>query len=143
MRRRLAQVERQIRNVTDTIADMGPVPELKERLAIACAEKAKLESELRQAPAPIDVARVVREAKARLHQQVQELDEALESDVARARAVFTELFGRLVVEHHPDAVTVRATNPEPQTKTPSPSDSASSQLIVVAGAGFEPATFGL
>lgn len=130
----MTQVDRQIRNVTDTIADMGPLPELKERLAAARSGKAKLEAELRQAPAPIDVARLVREAKARLHQQVQELDEALESDIARARKVFTDLFGRLVVEHHSAGMTVRSTIPEPQTKTPSLEGSASTQLIVVAGA---------
>jgi hypothetical protein len=112
-------------------------------MGAARAEKAKLEAEMRRAPAAIDVVRLVREAAVRLHEQVQDLDEALESDIARARALFTELFGRLVVEHHPGEVTVRATAQDPQTKTPAFVGPASAQLIVVAGAGFEPATFGL
>ncbi len=86
-------------------------------------------------PAPVDIGMVVR----RYQQRMLVLRDSLDSDREQARVLMRDLLGPLTLRRRGDEVWA-----EPQSKEPARvSGTGSSPLIVVAGAGFEPATFGL
>ena len=121
---------------------VGTSDALTARLKAAEAEKSELEEALRQAGKPksrIDIDRVVRETMAEYRDFVQRLESALLTDADKARSALRELLGRVVIDVDAHGE-IHAT---PETKTAHALDGAGLSLNVVAGAGFEPATFGL
>ena len=68
-----------------------------------------------------------------------ELERVLDSDRERARRLLAGIIGRVSIIQGPDGSVMA----DVETETPARSLEAGASLSLVAGAGFEPATFGL
>ena len=135
---RSQELDREVANLLDVMAAAGPLPALVARLQAAEAERAGL----REAPGvPEDGAEEIEVASAiaAYRRQLLELERVLETDRDRARRLLAEIVGRVDIVKDDDGHVYA----EVETETPARLLVAGASLNVVAGAGFEPATFGL
>ena len=128
-------LQREIRNLTEAIAQLGLSDALRERLVTAEAELRSLQRRAGAEGLPnVDVVLEI------YRSMLLRITEALAQDVERARTALTTVLG---------TVTVRATDQgvfaEMETRPEAVLLAAGGALSLglVAGAGFEPATFGL
>jgi site-specific DNA recombinase len=138
---RIAELERQISNLADAIASglLRSSPVLAQRLAAAEAELERLKSE-RQQKARV-IARIAPKVSERFLVQVDELEVRLGQDPERSRPALIEAIGdRIILK--PD-VSGRFLWAEYGLQGERLLAAVGMQEIMVAGAGFEPATFGL
>ncbi|TXL63604.1 recombinase family protein [Zeimonas arvi] len=141
---RLRVLGGQIDRLVDAIATVGISDSLATRLKTAEAERDAVREQLAAAPAPVDVAALWVEVKARLQIVLAS------GDPAEIRAGVTDLLGPVLLRVDPSTghtwgdVAVRAlVDEQTGNKKRRPDESEPALLKVVAGAGFEPATFGL
>ncbi len=138
---RIAELEREIENLTDAVAGglLKASPALAKRLASAEAELERLQA-VRQAKAPV-IARIAPRIGERFLAIVDQLEQCLARDPERSRPALMEAIGSSITLAPDESgkflwaeyglegsrLLVAVGMPE----------------IMVAGAGFEPATFGL
>ena len=140
---RLQVVEREVANLTDAIASgtLRASVAIGERLARAEAELARLRA-APQPRRPPNVERLLPQVMERYRALVARLETSLlETDVETARAELRTLFGSIRVVS--DEREVRFEADLRQTQAALLQAVGASANNVVAGAGFEPATFGL
>ena len=134
---RAKALQAELGRLVEAIATVGVSPALAERLR-------RTEEDLRAARAAaaampgrgpaIDPDAVV----AAYRELLADLGAAVSSDIGRARQILGELMGRVVITTGEDGETFADLE-----TTPAAVAAGSVTLIVVAGAGFEPTTFGL
>src|SRR5262249_13580156 len=140
---RLYVVEREVANLTDAIASgtLRASAALAERLARAEAELARLR-DAPPPPRPPNVERLLPQVVERYRGLVDRLESSLaETDLDMARAELRTLFGSVRVVS--DEREVRFEADLRGTQATLLRAVGASANNVVAGAGFEPATFGL
>jgi site-specific DNA recombinase len=141
--RRLASVEEEIRNLVDAIANgaLRASPAMAERLAQAEAELASLKVAAHPVKT-VDIERLVGRVMDRYRTMVEALERSLpEADIEQARADLRALFGSVKVVADEQEIRFEA---DPRaTQLALLRAAGGSANNVVAGAGFEPATFGL
>jgi site-specific DNA recombinase len=141
--RRLASVEEEIRNLVDAIASgaLSASPAMAERLAQVEAELAALKVAARPVK-PAEIERLVGLVVDRYRVIVEALERSLpEADIEQARAQLRALFGSIKVVA--DEQEIRFEADLRATQLALLRAAGGSANNVVAGAGFEPATFGL
>jgi hypothetical protein len=144
--KRVAELEGQVENLADAIASgaLRASPALASRLTAAEAELAKL----RQQAQPREVTkldRIIPGIDDAFRELVADLPNAIKRDVDRARATVRQYTGS-AIRVESDGKTVRFLSESRQMETTlliAAGGAAALQTSVVAGAGFEPATFGL
>jgi site-specific DNA recombinase len=129
---RKAALQREIERLADAVAQLGLSNALRARLTAAEEQLDELQGAITRAPPTAD------EIVTRYRANLLRLTEALRSDVDRARVALREMLGEIRIEQRDDG-TYAKLEMEPATLLLA----AGSQLGLVAGAGFEPATFGL
>lgn len=136
---KIATLRKQIDNLTDAIANglLASSVALASKLASAETELARLTSEQKVVP----IGRSVPNVADRYRALVARLDEPLGRDVGRARAALTDVVGERITLQPDESGTYLWAELEFQA-TPLLA-AVGSPEIMVAGAGFEPATFGL
>jgi site-specific DNA recombinase len=141
--KRLASVEEEIRNLVDAIANgaLRASPAMAERLAQAEAELASLKVAAHPVKT-VDIERLVGRVMDRYRTMVEALERSLpEADIEQARADLRALFGSVKVVADEQEIRFEA---DPRaTQLALLRAAGGSANNVVAGAGFEPATFGL
>ena len=129
------RLDREIERLTDAVAEMGLSAALAERLRKTEAER----DALKRARTRANVAPLPSAIRVRVHALVTGLDVALGADVARARDALRALLGDVQLIEENGEVYAEC-------------DNATERLLLavggasmgrVAGAGFDPATFGL
>ena len=139
----IGKAEAEVANLTDAIANglLKSSPALAARLQAAERELAKLRATTSQPPrgsVQQMMPRLVDEYRA----LVDDLAESLRAvNVDRARAEIRKLIGDIQVNATPDEI--RLETREGAVETALLRAAGERQVIMVAGAGFEPATFGL
>ena len=140
---RLRVLDGQISRLVDAIATVGISESLAAKLKAAEAERESVRERIATAPEPVDFGAVWDQIKANLRRMLDA------GDPEEARAAVAELLGPVLLKVDPNSgqtwgdVVVRGIAAAAQTKKRRPGESESAPAIVVAGAGFEPATFGL
>jgi len=134
-RTRLTELEKEIDRLIDAITAMGISDALQQRLRSAESERENLQ---RINSAPQIKKTEIPNLKNRYREMVMNLKESLSGDVLEARNALREMIGPIkLVEKGEEVWAQIATSPEVLLK-------ASGLYIgMVAGAGFEPTTFGL
>lgn len=127
---RLAELEREIGNLVNTVAAGFNSPALLARLQAAEAEKARLADPMPEtdAPAGFDSAAAV----AAYRRKLLELEDVLASDRERARRLLADIIGRVAISQEPDGGVVATVEME----TPAQVALAGVSLSSVAGARF-------
>ena len=136
--KRLSELDGEINRLVDAVATVGISDALRMRLHAAESERERLQSEI-ECTTP--VVKLVQ--KTTISDQIKKimnnLHAALQKDTKRARQIISELFGEIKIIDSEDALYVEY-------------DNATQKLLIacggvsrnmVAGAGFEPTTFGL
>nr|WP_315481563.1 recombinase family protein [uncultured Undibacterium sp.] len=135
---RLSELDGEISRLVDAIASIGLSDSLKTRLIAAEHEKAQLESQSTvtkiQPLANIDGA-----IKSKIKQITLDLQNTLESDIQSARSIIQNLFGEIQIKQEGETIYAEYDNAAEKLLMAI----GGASLIVVAGAGFEPTTFGL
>ena len=145
--RELKKVEAAIERVTDAVADMGISRALREKLSTLEASRDELETQLRVIQPDADVAALLPRAMDRWRKLVDEMEnlgqhpDVRPEDIAEARERLAGLLGR--VQLVPEGDHLVAEVGLQSLEIQSPTKSRAMHIRVVAGAGFEPATFGL
>ena len=130
-KKRLSEIDREIKNTTDALVKIGVSDSLIDRLKILEDEKKRVSTVQAGdfSQKVIEATEVLRRYKS----IVMDLQNALAQDVAHARKLLVELLGRITIVKEGDGIYAEF-------------ESDGSQGVymgVVAGAGFEPTTFGL
>ncbi len=145
---RLRTLDKQIDRIVDAIADSGHSAPLLARLKAAETEREALREQQRATPDAVDVAAIWKQVKVRLREMLAA------GNPTEMRAGVAELLGPVLLKVDPATgetwgdVVVRGlaaggeSVPTKRKRRPGDPESAL-QITVVAGAGFEPATFGL
>ena len=136
---RLAELESEIKRLVDAVVQVGISEALSVRLRDAEAEKQTLQAASREPHRRVNIEETVRAVMQNSREVVTAMETALKSDIERARASLRQLLGRITISVDSDG-TVWADLENKTARTPL-GDGLS--LNVVAGAGFEPTTFGL
>jgi hypothetical protein len=138
---RIAELEREVENLVGAIAGgvMQASPALARRLASTEEELARLKA-AQQARAPV-VARIAPRFAERFERIVDDLETHMQSDPERSRAALIEAIGPQIVLR-PDE-SRRFLWAEYGLEEQRLVAAVGMPEIMVAGAGFEPATFGL
>jgi site-specific DNA recombinase len=151
LRSELTQVERRLRRIVEAIADGVPARTLKDELLALETRQEQLEAEIAATPEgqqPLlhpNLAEIYR-------QKVAALAEALADEAMRDEAfeLIRSLLDRIVLLPEGDELRIEIHGELAgilelcqQSKTPGRSRASAEQIKVVAGAGFEPATFRL
>ncbi len=141
--KRIAALRAEIANLTDAIASgvLKASPAIAERLAAAEAELARLSA---PRPAPVPVSAIMPRLADRCRRLVEQLESA-PLDVERARYAIENLLGGPIIVETTETQ-IRFANEKGRIEAAflrAAGLSESQQKDVVAGAGFEPATFGL
>ena len=148
-RRELGLVERQIRSIVDAIKDGIRTPTMRDELLALEAHKAEIEHELSGArpPEPLihpNIAEIYRRKVERMHEALNdestrvEATEALRQVIEQIRLT-PDAAGKLEIELHGELAAILALTNEKAGTQEAPAES----IKLVAGAGFEPATFRL
>ena len=129
------RVQREIERLTEAIAQIGLSSALAERLRKAEAERDALKrARTRAAVAPLPSA-----IRAQVHALVTGLDVALRADLARARDALRAMLGDVKLIEENGAMYAECDNAAERLLLAV----GGASMGLVAGAGFEPATFGL
>lgn len=138
-RERLAELDGEIQRLVDAIATVGLSPAVATRLRAAESERETLRHAAAASPDldPTSEANVDR-MFAQYRRLVANLQHALEHDRDRARALLQELIGTVRITQQGEQIWA-----ELQQEAERPAVAGGPSLLGVAGAGFEPATFGL
>lgn len=134
LRERLAQLDGEVQRLVDAVAAVGISPALQARLESAEAERAALAAE--QSVTDDNAAAQLVDTIQRYRKLVADLDVELGKDIARARELVRRLIGPAVMVAREGQVWV-------EMETGQAALAVGLSLGMVAGAGFEPATFGL
>ena len=147
----LTQIERRLRRIVEAIAEGVPARTLKDELLALEGRQDRLQAELAAAPEaqqPLlhpNLAKVYRSKVAALHDALADevtQDEALELIRSLVdKIVLVPEGDELRIQIHGQLAGILALCQ--QSKTPGHSRASAEQIKVVAGAGFEPATFRL
>jgi site-specific DNA recombinase len=137
---RIAELRRQIENLTEAIATgaLKASPALADRLTVAEEELARLTAQVVKPAAKI--VELPARIMARFKMMVERLEEYLARDPNRARAALREICGEIPVFPHESGKYLVAKLGLNELFLRA---AVGSEKFVVAGAGFEPATFGL
>ncbi|WP_414708853.1 recombinase zinc beta ribbon domain-containing protein [Roseateles sp.] len=137
--RLLKTLEAEIGRLVEAIAAMGISPALQQRLRAAEAERTRLRQLVDQAAA--GPGQVIDDVMTRYRRQVLELQRVLEenADRDRTRALLADILGPVLMGRDADTGATWAEIEKPAERLLLLGGS----LKVVAGAGFEPTTFGL
>ena len=138
---RIAELEREVENLVGAIAGgmLAASPALARRLAAAEEELARLKA-AQQARAPV-IARIGPRVAERFERMAGELEPRLQRDPERSRAALIEAIGPQIVLRPDDSR--RFLWAEYGLEEQRLVAAVGMPEIMVAGAGFEPATFGL
>ncbi|MBW8846769.1 MAG: hypothetical protein JF607_17525 [Burkholderiales bacterium] len=137
-KRRLGEVEKELSRLIDALAQIGYSPALGERLRALESERAQLKA---QPDDEIDVDALVTSVAADYRATMLDLKARLDGhpDRERTRELLSLVLGPVTLVRDADGVTwAQTTNPAEQLLA-----AGGVSLTVVAGAGFEPTTFGL
>ena len=139
---RLKELSNEIVRLVDAIAKIGVSDAVASRLKQLEEEKLKLEALTKaQAATSIDVERLIKDTMRSYGEVVATIEAALESDIEGSRDALSKLLGRITLTVEADGA-VWAEFENKTAQLPSGAGLPVS-LTVVAGAGFEPTTFGL
>ena len=141
-RRRLQALTAEIERLVDAVASMGQSAAIGARLRAAEAERDAIERDLVRVQPPTRA--VIDDVTARYYRQLMQLQQVLneEGERARTRAILADMIGLVTVGRDETSGEVYVEIEEPAERLLIAAVGGSS-LILVAGAGFEPATFGL
>ncbi len=139
-KKRVRALETEIARLVEALVSVGVSEAITARLSVAEAEKARLQRTLQVAEAQIDVERLVREAVRGFHASLERIEQAVKADIAQAREALRSVLGPVLVRRDPIDGSVYL---EPGERKPGELSLAGLSLMVVAGEGFEPSTFGL
>lgn len=138
-KKRLAQLDGEIGNLVDALATVGVSAAITTRLAAAEREKAHLRQQL-TAAAPTENQVVIDDVTARYKRMMMRLKNVLEDeDRDRTRQILAEMIGTVTVVHDDSGIYAELEEPAARMLVAC----AGKSLGLVAGAGFEPTTFGL
>ena len=136
--KRLSELDGEINRLVDAIATVGISDALRSRLQAAEEERERLQSDTETMPPVIRMVQKT-EIASKMKKILNDLQSALAQDTKRARQIISELFGEIKVIDSDDALYVEYDNAAEKLIIAC----GGASLCVVAGAGFEPATFGL
>ena len=135
---RLKELNAEINRLVDAIASMGLSNALKSRLQAAETERDALQSRQRLqkvASRPMHETDIL----SRIQKKIKEMKTVLESDTKRARKIVADMLGEIKISESSGNVIAEYDNATQKLLLVSSGVS----INVVAGAGFEPTTFGL
>ncbi len=130
----LNKLEDEIGRLVDAIASIGISPALTERLRVAELERARLRRQQDESQ-PIEIDNLIE----RYRKMVADLEGAVRHDITRARTILTDLLGRIEIREKEEGIFALVGHPAANIALAA----GDPFLTVVAGAGFEPTTFGL
>lgn len=139
---RLNALEQEIGNLVNALATVGISPAIAARLKSAEAERAQLASAVQSSALP-DPKLLADDVAARYRRMVLQLQEVLrdESDRTRTRQILADMLGQVTIGRDLETGETFAELEEPAERLLVAAVGES--LGLVAGAGFEPTTFGL
>jgi site-specific DNA recombinase len=134
-------LEGEISRLVDAVATVGISPAITQRLQAAEAERAKLQAEVQTSAPPAEVGQLVDRVAAKFKQTLMQLQAALEQqdDRERTRHILAEIIGPVKAVWEGGETFAEFEEPAERLLLAAVGES----LNVVAGAGFEPTTFGL
>ena len=143
---RQRELDAEIGRLVDAVATVGISPALQQRLAAAEAERAALERQRSRGGDDVSTGTRINDALARHRRQLLDLQRVLTEDVApqdlaRTREIIGSMIGTVMIGRDPETGDNFADLEEPAERLLLAAVGES--LGMVAGAGFEPATFGL
>ncbi len=134
---RVTELEGEIKRLVDAIASIGISDALKARLTAAEAEQKRLQSELDQVATQSEQGQN-KEIASRIKRILLNLRNTLDKDTQQARKIISDLFGDIQISKNDDGIYAEYDNATEKLLI-----SGGAYLNLVAGAGFEPTTFGL
>ncbi len=143
-RRRLVELDGEIDRLVTAVVKMGASDALAARLRAAEAERASLAATAAEGAQQADeYERAARAAFANYRGMRISLDEALRRDLDRARLMLSDLLGSVRVESTETGEVWAEIGGAESAAEKKQAAQGGLSLMLVAGAGFEPATFGL
>jgi site-specific DNA recombinase len=134
-RKRLAELNREIDNLVNAIAEFGVSAALRSRLKTAEAERAELQSTMDKDFPDIKIKDVM----PRYRRLLADFQGALSEDIPKARGILKDYFQEIRLEEQADGLYASLK----ENPTGLLLKAGGMSLELVAGAGFEPTTFGL
>jgi hypothetical protein len=136
--RQLKALDAEIARLVDAVAAVGISPALQQRLRTAEAERERLAHLIEQADA--GPRQVIADVLARYRRQVLELQRVLDEDTDRdrTRQLLADMLGPVLIGRDAETGETWA-----EMKKPAERLALNGSPVLVAGAGFEPTTFGL
>ncbi|WP_408635159.1 zinc ribbon domain-containing protein [Oleiphilus messinensis] len=134
--KRVDELDKEIERYIEAIGAIGISESIAKKLKVAEAEKARVQDELSQAPQETKLPDLP-DIKKLYKGMVVDLQESLKSEVNEARNCLKDLLGEVEINKEGSEIYAHIkTNPVASLNT-------TGSVGVVAGAGFEPTTFGL
>lgn len=139
--RRMRSIEGEITRLVDAIATIGLSPALQARLKAAETERAELQTQLAAASASPAPATMISDITARYRRLVMQLQTVLEEekDRDRTRQLLADIMGSVTIGRDEAGTYAEMEKPADRLLL----QAMGGSLGLVAGAGFEPTTFGL
>ncbi len=137
-KQRLENVEAEITRLVDAIAAVGISEALKTKLVAAEAEKKSVKAQIDAIQAPLASINA-KDIQSKIKRVLMDLQTTLESDTQRARKIIADLFGDISILKESGNIYAEYNNATEKLLIAAGGVSTN----VVAGAGFEPTTFGL
>ncbi|NCT85457.1 MAG: recombinase family protein [Comamonadaceae bacterium] len=136
--RQLKALDAEIARLVDAVAAVGISPALQQRLRTAETERDRLAQLIEQAEA--GPRQVIEDVLARYRRQVLELQRVLDEDADRdrTRQLLADMLGPVLIGRDADTGATWAEMEKPAERL-----ALNGSPVLVAGAGFEPTTFGL
>jgi site-specific DNA recombinase len=138
----IAKLEREVSSLVDAISNgaLRTSPALAQRLQEAESAMARLKDQ----PAPRSAEQLLPQLAERCRSAMENLERTLAQDPNRARIELTEHVGAIRVRTTPKEVVLEARSDHVESALLAATGTGGTrQIRLVAGAGFEPATFGL
>ena len=135
---RMRELADEITRLVDAIAAIGMSDAIKARLVAAENEKKRIQAQIDQVAGPA-AQTSAKEVQARIKRILMDLQTTLDTDTQRARKIIGDLFGDIQILKQDDGIYAEYDNATEKLLIAAGGVS----LNVVAGAGFEPTTFGL
>ncbi|MFZ6730646.1 recombinase family protein [Undibacterium sp. Ji42W] len=135
---RIRELTEEIARLVDAIAAIGLSDALKARLIAAESEQKRIQKEIEQVAGPTAQASA-KDVQSRIKRILMDLQNTLDTDTQRARKIIGDLFGDIQILKHNDGIYAEYNNATVSLLMQAGGVSSK----VVAGAGFEPTTFGL
>ena len=136
IRARMVELESEISRLVEAIADIGMSDALKSRLVAAESEKIRIQQAMEHSTSrKITPAEIT----AHIRKTIFNLQIAMTDDTQRARKLISDLMGEIQIKQKGDSIYAEIDNAAEKLLL----SSGGVFLNMVAGAGFEPTTFGL